>query len=179
MMPLLSLCIAAPILAILCWSDCRCRRLPNSWTLGLAVVGLVWRLVSGGFSGIVDGVSGGLICGSFLLIPYLTKGAGGGDLKMIAAAGIFTGLRYCCAELLFVSLAGLLLGLIMLICGRVKSTRLKHWFRTIFDWRYDRRAGAAALPDKSDETIRIPFGVAIAAGTVVTLIYAYIMEKPL
>ena len=167
MMPLLSLCIAVPILAILCWSDCRCRRLPNSWTLGLAVVGLVWRLVSGGFSGIVDGVSGGLICGLFLLIPYLTKGAGGGDLKMIAAAGIFTGLRYCCAELLFVSLAGLLLGLIMLICGRVKSTRLKHWL------------GAAALPDKSDETIRIPFGVAIAAGTVVTLIYAYIMEKPL
>lgn len=179
MIPLLSLCIAMPLLAILCWSDCRSRRLPNSWTLGLAGVGLVWRLVSGGFGGFVDGLAGGLICGLFLLIPYLTKGAGGGDLKMISAAGTFTGLRYCCAELLFISLTGLLLGLIMLICGRVKATRLKHWFRTIFDWRYDRREGAASLPDKSDETLRIPFGVAIAAGTVITLIYAYFMEKPL
>ena len=135
--------------------------------------------LSVGFGGFVDGLAGGLICGLFLLIPYLTKGAGGGDLKMISAAGTFTGLRYCCAELLFISLTGLLLGLIMLICGRVKATRLKHWFRTIFDWRYDRREGAASLPDKSDETLRIPFGVAIAAGTVITLIYAYFMEKPL
>ncbi len=179
MTPLLSLCIVVPLLAILCWHDCRYRTLPNTYTLGLAVLGLLWRMAFGGVGGLVDGLLGGLVCALFLLIPFLTKGAGGGDLKMIAAAGIFTGLRYCCAEMLFVSLTGLLLGLVMLICGKARASRLIHWLRTVFDWRYDRKKGAVELPDKNDEKGRVPFGVAIALGTVFTLFYAYFMEKPL
>ena len=178
MNPIYTLCITVPILAILCWTDCRYRRLPNTYTLSLAVIGLVWRLLFGGLGGLVDGILGGLVCALFLLIPFLLKGAGGGDLKMIAAAGIFTGLRYCWAEMLFVSLTGLFLGLGMLVFGRVRSSRLKHWIRTLFDWRYDRKEGAEKLPDKSDEKESVPFGVAIALGTVFTLIYAFDLEKP-
>ena len=178
MNPIYTLCITAPILAILCWTDCKYRRLPNLYTLSLAVIGLVWRVLFGGVPGLVDGILGGLVCAFFLLIPFLLKGAGGGDLKMIAAAGIFTGWNYCVAEMLFVSLTGLFLGLGMLAFGRVKSSRLNHWLRTLFDWRYDRKQGAENLPDKSDEKERVPFGVAIALGTVFTLIYAFYLEKP-
>ena len=178
MIQIYTLCIAMPILAILCWTDCKYRRLPNLYTLGLALIGLAWRLVFGGLGGLVDGILGGCVCALFLLIPFLMKGVGGGDLKMIAAAGIFTGLRYCWAEMLFVSLTGLALGLGMLVFGRVRSSRLKHWLRTLFDWRYDRKQGAENLPDKSDEKERVPFGVAIALGTILALIYAYYVEKP-
>jgi prepilin peptidase CpaA len=178
MAPLLTLCIMLPVLALLCWTDCKYRRLPNAYTLGLAALGIVWRFLFGGLDGLVDGLLGGLVCGLFLLIPFLMKGAGGGDLKMIAAAGIFTGLRYCWAEMLFVSLTGLFLGLGMLVFGRVRSSRLKHWIRTLFDWRYDRRRGAESLPEKSDEKERVPFGVAIALGTVLALAYAYYVEAP-
>ena len=72
----------------------------------------------------------------------------------------------------------LFLGLGMLVFGRVRSSRLKHWVRTLFDWRYDRKQGAENLPDKSDEKERVPFGVAIALGTVLALIYAYYVETP-
>ena len=178
MNPIYTLCITVPILAILCWTDCKYRRLPNIYTLSLAVIGLVWRFLFGGLGGLVDGILGGLVCALFLLIPFLMKGAGGGDLKMIAAAGIFTGLRYCWAEMLFVSLTGLVLGLGILAFGRVRSSRLKHWARTLFDWRYDRKQGAENLPDKSDEKEHVPFGVAIALGTVLALIYAYYVESP-
>ena len=44
-----TLCITVPLLAILCWHDCKYRRLPNAYTLGLAVLGIVWRFVFGGF----------------------------------------------------------------------------------------------------------------------------------
>lgn len=179
MTPLLTICVVTPVLAVLCWNDCRYRRLPNVLTFGLAVLGLVWRFVFGGMGGAVDGLVGGLVCGLFLLLPFLLGGAGGGDLKMMFAAGIFTGLRYACAEMLFVSLTGLLLAVIMLICGWVNPARLKHWLRSVFDWRYDRKAGAASLPPRSDEKGRVPFGVAIAVGTIVTLIYAYFLEKHL
>lgn len=174
-----TLCITVPLLAILCWHDCKYRRLPNAYTLALAVLGIVWRFVFGGIGGLLDGLLGGLVCALFLLLPFLVKGAGGGDLKMIAAAGIFTGWRFCCAEMLFISLTGLLLGLVMLAFGRVRSSRLKHWLRVLFDWRYDRKKGAENLPPKSDEKERVPFGVAIALGTVFTLIYAYYVERPI
>jgi len=143
----------------------------------MAVLGLIWRFAFGGIPGLVDGLLGGLVCAGFLFIPFLMKGAGGGDLKMMFAAGIFTGFRYCCAEMLFVSIAGLLLGLVMLIAGKVNAARLKHFLRTIFDWRYDRKSGAENLPEKKDEKTRVPFGVAIAIGTVVTLLYIYFMER--
>ena len=178
MQPVFTLCITIPVLAILCWTDCKYRRLPNAYTLGLAVLGLVWRFLFGGVPGLMDGIFGGLVCALFLLIPFFMKGAGGGDVKMIAAAGIFTGLRYCVAEMLFVSLTGLFLGLGMLAFGRVRSSRLKHWLRTLFDWRYDRRQGAENLPDKGGEKERVPIGVAIALGTVFTLVYAFYVEKP-
>lgn len=176
---ILTICILVPMLAILCWKDCKYRLLPNSYTVSLMVLGVIWRLAFGGLGGVIDGVLGGLACAAFLFIPYLLKGAGGGDLKMIFAVGIFTGLRYCCAEMLFISLSGLLLGVLMLIARRVDGSRLKHYLRIVFDWHYDRASGKKSLPGKSDEKGRVPFGIAIAVGTVVTLLYAYSLEKPL
>ena len=126
MVPVLTICVVTPLLVILCWKDCRYRLLPNTYTIGMAVLGLIWRFAFGGIPGLVDGLLGGLVCAGFLFIPFLMKGAGGGDLKMMFAAGIFTGFRYCCAEMLFVSIAGLLLGLVMLIAGKVNAARLKH-----------------------------------------------------
>lgn len=176
---ILTICILTPILAILCWKDCKYRLLPNTYTVSLMIMGIIWRFAFGGLSGVIDGVLGGLACAAFLFIPFLLKGAGGGDLKMIFAVGIFTGFRYCCAEMLFISLTGLLLGIIMLISNKVDGRRLKHYLRLIFDWRYDREAGKKSLPEKSNEKARVPFGVAIAVGTIITLLYAYFLEKHL
>ena len=141
MIPILTICIVTPLFVILCYKDCKYRLLPDTYTISMAVLGLIWRFVFGGIPGFIDGLLGGLACALFLLIPFLMKGAGGGDLKMIFAAGIFTGFRFCCAEMLFVSLAGLFLGLVMLIFGKVNAARLKHFLRTVFDWRYDRKTG--------------------------------------
>ena len=102
MVPVLTICVVTPLLVILCWKDCRYRLLPNTYTIGMAVLGLIWRFAFGGIPGLIDGLFGGLVCAGFLFIPFLMKGAGGGDLKMMFAAGIFSGFRYCCAEMLFV-----------------------------------------------------------------------------
>ena len=72
--------------------------------------------------------------------------------------------------ILFTSLAGLALMLVLLLVGLADARRLKHVLRSVFDWRYDRAAGRAALPPKSSERCRVPFGVAIAAGTWITLV---------
>ncbi len=173
---LLALCLFAPVLAVLCWKDWRTRTLPNVLTFGLGVLAVVWRVCWDGAGGVADGCLGGLAGALFLLVPYLMKAAGGGDVKMLAAAGILAGFRLCAAQLLFVSVAGLLLAGCMLATRAVSAVRVKHVFRCAFDWRYDRAKGREGLPPKSDETVRVPFGVAIAAGTLATLAYAWYLE---
>ncbi len=147
--------LVAPVLCVLCVKDARHRTLPNAWTLALTLECVGLRLAFGGLGGLLDGILGGLACGAFILLPYLMKGAGGGDVKMMFGAGIATGLRLCVSELLFVSVAGLLLGLGMLVAGKVAF----------------RRKGR-----KDDESYRIPVGVAIAVGTEAALAVAWCME---
>ncbi len=153
----------SPWLFLLCRSDWKQRRLPNVLTLGGLVVFLVFRL-GAGWEYFLDGLFGMLICGGFLLLPVLFRAAGAGDLKMIAACGAAAGMRDSLNFLLAMALAGLVLVIVMLAMHAADGARLRHYVRCLFDWRYDRRAGRAALPPKEEERVRVPFGIAIAAG---------------
>ena len=168
--PLYLLIFITPFLAGLCYYDCRYRRLPNYITLSLAIIGLAWRLGEGGCPVFLNGLYGGVVCGLFLLLPFLMHGAGGGDVKMLFAAGCALGMNRCGLLLMLTSLSGVILAVIMLICRQVNGQRLMHYCRVLFDFRYDRVEGRKNLPDKNDEKNRIPFGIAIAAGVWFTLI---------
>ena len=154
--------------ALAVW-DVKHRRLPNALTLGGAAAALVWRLGYGGPGLFVDGFLAGVIAGAFMLVPFAVKGAGGGDVKMLFAGGAIVGLHSILLFLWFSSLAGLLVGIVMIVCGRLDASRTKHYGRCVIDWRYDRERGRAALPPKESERTRIPFGLAIAIGLLVTL----------
>lgn len=162
--------ILLPWLVVLCYKDLTSRRLPNVLTLSGLAVGLVLDFGWAGLSGFLDGLAAAGVCILFLLIPFLVRAAGAGDLKMLAACGAFTGMRQVMLLLLAVSFAGFFVALGMLIARKVGLPRMKHAFRSLFDWRYDRKAGRAALPPKEDEANRVPFGVAIAIGTLVALV---------
>ncbi len=156
---------------VLAWSDCRTRRLPNAWTLGGAAVALVFRLAYGGWPCLVDGFAAGAGAGAFLLVPFLLRGAGGGDVKMLFAAGAMVGWGRLFMLLWATSLAGLAMGLAMLAFGQLDGARLKHFVRCAFDWRYDRKAGAAGLAPKDSARFRIPFSVPILAGLIAALVW--------
>lgn len=83
--PLLALTTVAAVI------DWRSRRIPNWLNLIIAIGGLGLAIegrldVSAGMSGL------GLVCGFILLFPAFALGAmGGGDVKMLAAVGAWTG----------------------------------------------------------------------------------------
>lgn len=154
---------------VLSWSDCRTRRLPNTLTVGGAAVALVFRLAYGGWPCLLDGFAAGAGAGAFLLVPFLLRGAGGGDVKMLFAAGAMVGWGRLFMLLWATSLAGLVMGLAMLAFGQLDGARLKHAVRCAVDWRYDRATGAAVLPPKDSAQVRIPFSVPIMAGLIIVL----------
>lgn len=152
-------------LLALCVEDARRRRLPNALTIGGALVALAARAGSGGWPAFLGGLEGGALCALLLLFPFFLHAAGGGDVKMLFAVGAALGRGRVLGTLFWVSVAGLALAFLFLLFGRVDRSRLVHWARCVFDWRYDRKAGRAALPPKTSEKCRVPFGLAIAAGT--------------
>lgn len=155
----------------LSWVDCRTRRLPNWVTLGGAAVALTWRLGYGGVPLLLDGFAAAVGAGAFLFLPFLVRGAGGGDVKMLFAAGAIAGWSRLLLLLWATSVAGLVMGGIMLLMGQLDGARLKHGLRCLVDWRYDRSAGAAALGPPSSDRYRIPFSVPIAVGLMAALLY--------
>lgn len=159
--------VAAVWAIVLCWHDCRTRRLPNWLTLGGAAVALVWRFGYGGLPLLIDGFAAAAAGGAFMLLPFLMRGAGGGDVKMLFAAGAIVGWSQVLHLIWFTSIAGLIFGIGMLIAGKLDGSRLKHGARCLFDWRYDRKAGAANLPPKTSDKVRIPFSIPITVGMVV------------
>lgn len=166
----LRLALLTPWLIVLCVGDVRTRRLPNALTFGGLLGAFALAAGLGGLSALADALAAA-VCGFlFLFIPFLLRAAGAGDVKMIAAAAAFLGLSRVPLFLLATSFAGLLVAAAMVCLRQVSSARLRHAFRTLFDWRYDRAAGRAALPPKDDERARVPFGCAIALGAWATLL---------
>ena len=76
---------------VLAFYDFRWRTLPNWLTIGGAILFLGVRFVTGGVGSLTSGVAAGSVAGAFLLVPFLLRGAGGGDVKMLFAAGAMAG----------------------------------------------------------------------------------------
>ena len=167
---------ATPWVAVLAWYDWRFRRLPNWLTLGGGAAILAWQFGWGGVPYLLNSLLGGAIAGGLLLIPFLIRAAGAGDVKYLCAGGLLVGFPAVLPMLLIASLAGLVLGAAMRISGALDGARVKHLFRCLFDWSYDRAEGRKTLPDREDEKARIPFGAAISVGIWTTLLLRLIGE---
>lgn len=167
----LKLLLATPWLLTLCVWDVKHRRLPNVMTLGGAAVCLIAYLGVGGVSLAGRGLLAGFLCALFLFLPFLLKAAGGGDVKMLFACGVLVSMGQVMNFLFFMSIAGFLLSLVMWIAGQVDMSRVKHYARSLFDWRYDRNLGRESLTHRDNERCRVPFGVAIAGGVWATFIW--------
>jgi len=165
-----------PWVVALAWCDWRSRRLPNALTLGGAAAALAWHFGWGGVPCLLNSLLGGAVAGALLLIPFLIRAAGAGDVKYLFAGGLLVGYPAVLPMLLIASLAGLALGFGMRLAGALDGARVKHLFRCLFDWRYDRKAGRELLPGREDEKARIPFGVAISIGVWATLLLRLIGE---
>lgn len=87
LVPLLAGCVAMH------W-DWRESKIPNRLTVPVAIAGLLFQLVTSGWSGLADGLLGFLIGFGLLLILFLLGGGGGGDVKWMAAIGAWLGPRH-------------------------------------------------------------------------------------
>jgi prepilin peptidase CpaA len=145
--------------------DVRTRRIPNVLTiLGFAVaIGL--RATAGPGAGI-DGVVGAILA-FVLCLPFFVLGVlGGGDAKLLMALGSFTGPRDLLMAMLVIASLGGILGAIDALRKGILLPVLYNCVNIVKHWAtLGRRGTNRSLATTG--ALAIPYGVAIAAGSLV------------
>jgi prepilin peptidase CpaA len=149
--------------------DIKSRRVPNFLTLPAIVLGLLFHLAFGGWRQLLSALAAGLICGLIFLVFYLGGGMGAGDVKLITAVGVIAGLPQVGSLLILTALAGGVMAIsLALYRQRLKETIVNVGALMV----HHRTAGLEPHPElniANSSTLRLPYAVAIAAGSALSL----------
>lgn len=163
-----------PAAALLCATigavyDVRSRRVPNFVTLPAIAFGLLLHFTLGGFGQLATAAAAGLICGLIFVVCYLAGGMGAGDVKLITAAGCNAGLASIGHLLILTSLAGGVMALGLALYRRqLKETVLNMCTLAV----HHKTRGLTSHPElniNNARTLRLPYALAIAAGSALSL----------
>lgn len=169
--------ILTALLLIAAWYDLRSFRIPNILVLlGLAasiLINCIFPEEMGGL-GLTSSFAG-LIIGFLIIFPlYLLHAMGAGDIKLMAMVGAFVGPVPMIQIALYVAIAGGVLALIVLFSKSMLFKPLNHNKLIPFHSQLSTTAGnldcISTNKAISRKNIKIPYGVAIAAGTYFYLI---------
>ena len=155
--------------------DFRFRRIPN-WlnVTGLALgIAVNWYLFAR--HGIVLAAFGLLLSLAVYLPLHLLRAMGAGDVKLMAAVGAIVGPHNWLGILICTALAGGLLGLAVSVAkGRLRETmyNMTVLLHELLHFRAPARAHKQ-LDVKNGRSLRLPHGVAIAAGSVAFLLLQF------
>jgi prepilin peptidase CpaA len=145
--------------------DWRSRRIPNWLTVPGLIVGVIANSAFSGWSGAKSSLLGAGL-GLLLLLPFvLIRSLGAGDWKLVGALGAFLGPGNLLNVLLVTILVagGMALALIVWK-GRVKQT-IRNILQILGSFFSFHLPGPEVSLD-SQESLKIPFGVAVAAAVV-------------
>lgn len=173
----LALALLTGLLLAACWFDVRSHRIPNKLVLAGAAIGLACNALAAPGLGFLNAAHpggigpacalAGLLTGFGVFLPlYLLRGMGAGDVKLMAMVGAFSG-----------PLAAVDAALITLAVGGLLAAGVAAWNRSL------RRAagnlwlmvtgavasglGGAQLTGPGQSAGKMPYAVAITAGTLV------------
>ena len=153
---LLALC------AIAVWTDVRTGRIPNWLTGPMLVAGIGTSIFTGR---ILESMLGGLVA-AFIWIPaWHFAHFGGGDTKLLIAIGAWTGP----AGVIEISLITAVVGGVLAIVKIMTSGKAMEVVRLYASYAKSLAMGIA--PDRKNvvSQLTIPYGIAIAAGTLIHL----------
>jgi prepilin peptidase CpaA len=157
------------LVSIAAINDLATRRIPNRLLLAGLACALVLRLLSAAPLAALLAALGGLALGLVLFLPfYLLRGMAAGDVKLMAVVGAFAGPNDVLSIAVLTWCAGGVMALLVVLArGRLKLALVNvlQMARAMLTPGLP----ATAAPEMSSAGA-IPYGVAIAIGTIVVLV---------
>jgi prepilin peptidase CpaA len=154
-------------------NDLASRRIPNRLLAAGTAGALVLHLMSPQPLSALLSWAGGACVGLLVFLPfYLVRGMAAGDVKMMAAVGAFTGPSEALHIAILAWCAGGAMALaIIVVKGRLRMAVSNLW--AILKPALLRLPGGLSAGATRPSAGSMPYGVAIAAGTVTVLIGQY------
>ena len=164
------LVLGATICAVLgAASDVRAHRIPNLLNYSALALGLLAGTSLGGWRGLLQGVTGAFIGGGVFFLFYLVKGMGAGDVKLMAAGGAWLGIQQTLVVMMASAIAGGALAIVYVVFYRRVWSTVQNIGELI---RFHFTSGVRPHPElnlQDSGSVRLPYGLAIAFGTVYLL----------
>lgn len=154
------------LVAAAAWTDLRNRRIPNRLTLAILVCGLLLRAVEG-TARLGDGLLGAGVGLAAAVVLFGLGAVGGGDGKLLIGVGAFLGYERFLGALLLIAVLGGLLGLAEAVRRGVILPAALNAAGMMRRWVTLGRSGGEARTVHSPGAVTVPYGLAIAAGTIV------------
>ncbi len=162
----------APPLFLACWmawGDARTRRIPNYLILIAIFSGLGFQFGAHGWLGLCWAILGA--CAGFALMIgfYLKGGMGAGDIKALAALGVWLGPLPTLYLFIYMGISGIPLIIFFLWRRGILLAKLRDWWtfvvnRLLLRSQPSKPAPASPPPDRAGG---LPYAVALAMGMVV------------
>jgi prepilin peptidase CpaA len=154
------------ILLICVITDVKSRKIYNKVIYPALLAGFAYHLASGGWDALFHSFLGFLIGLGLLLIPYLMGGMGAGDVKLLALIGALKGGAFVFHSFLYIAVIGgiIALGIVLFRSGVLKS--MIYFFYSLL-----KGVRNTAIISRGSLTATYPYGVAIAAGTALSLLF--------
>ncbi len=146
-------------------SDARTARIPNQLTYSGIVIALVFRWLLLGWPGLASGLFAVLVTGAIFFLLFAIGAMGGGDLKLMVSVAAWSGHEHFLYVLIAAALAGGLLSILYVVVKQGIGTTARNVFELV---RFRLTSGLLPHPVlnvSQPGTLRVPFGVAIAMGT--------------
>ena len=149
-------------------TDWKTGKIPNWLTLPAMLGGLVFWVVAGRLdgSGAATGLARSALALAVGLVPmailFAVGGIGGGDVKLMGAIGALSADWHCVlAAAVYAFLAGGFMAVWIMVRRRVVVRTIRRIFGAALS------AAARVKPDLPEDSPRVPFGAALAAGGIV------------
>lgn len=165
--------LAALMIVAAIW-DLRHRKIPN-WLTGVGfVTGLMAQIALGGSAGLLSALKGVALALLVYVPLYALRGVGGGDLKLMAAAGAIAGPKNWLLIFVTTALLGGVCAIVLALSRGMLGRTMRNTGR-ILAALVCLRAPYASHPELDvtrPEALRLPHGALIAAATLLWLIAA-------
>jgi prepilin peptidase CpaA len=147
------------------------HRIPNWLTFPSAFLGLFINFQVNGIQGLF--LSGmGLIAGFFLLfVAYWLGGMGAGDVKLLCAVGAMLGPKLVFYTFIWMALTGGALAIALIIYKKAFSQTLCNLKTLLLGWALRTSNEEANITIRNQSLIKMPYGVAIAAGAILAVYF--------
>jgi len=150
------------VLVVSVYTDLKSRKIYNKVIYPALLIAFITQLILNGLEGLLFFLAGFFIGLGLLIIPFFLGGMGAGDVKLLALVGAIKGWIFVVYTGIYMAVFGGIIALIILVMGKGGLKKL-----AIFFYGVRNKQNMSYL---FNGKTTYPYGIAIAAGAILTII---------